>query len=73
MEKIQQGHDLQKRLQNSKNKILTFIVVAIILVVAMHMFYVVQTMQHIMSSMSQDGGNATRHAENERLDGQDDR
>ncbi len=57
MEKIQQGHDLEKRIQNRKIKILAFMAVAIVLVVValgMHMFYVVHT--QIMSSMSQDMG-----------------
>jgi uncharacterized protein YoxC len=66
MEKIQQGHDFQKSLQNRKIKILGFMAVAIVLVIValgMHMFYVVHTMQQIMTNMSEDMGAMRQYME----------
>ena len=59
MDKIQQHNNTQKHVQDKKIKILTFIAVAIVLVVvalASHIFYVIHTMEQVMTSMSMDMG-----------------
>ena len=59
MANIQQHHHTQKHVQDKKIKILTFIAVAIVLVVVAlesHIFYVIHTMEQVMTSMSTDMG-----------------